>query len=139
MKHAADAVSRLSLGSRRITLAPGTKSCTRRRVAVSVIMTLRTKGDPKKLEAQASADPDAIRSIAAEAKKAGLIAHRFYGSDDGQIMVVDEWPDPGSFQKFFEANQARIGPMMASAGATGEPEVTFWRKLDTKDDVGWDE
>ena len=31
-----------------------------------------------------------------------------------------------------------IEPMMAAAGVTGEPEITFWRKLDTHDDVGWD-
>jgi hypothetical protein len=24
------------------------------------------------------------------------------------------------------------------AGVTAEPEVTFWHKLDTQDDVGWD-
>ena len=101
-------------------------------------MTLRVRGDAQKLEAQAAADPSAIGAIADEAKKEGLIAHRFYGSDDGQIMVVDEWPDPAAFQRFFEANQARIGPLMASAGVTEEPEVTFWRKLDTHDDVGWD-
>jgi len=105
---------------------------------MSVIMTLRTKGDPKKLEEQAAADPAAIGAIAEQAKQAGLIAHRFYGSEDGQIMVLDEWPDPESFQKFFEANRGQIEPMMASIGATGEPEITMWRKLDTHDDVGWD-
>lgn len=105
---------------------------------MSVIMTLRLKGDAKKLEAQAASDPGAIAGIAEQAKNAGLIAHRFYGSDDGQIMVVDEWPDPGSFQKFFEANRGQIEPLMASVGATAEPEITFWRKLQTHDDVGWD-
>jgi len=105
---------------------------------MSVIMTLRIKGDANKLEAQAAADPGAIRAIAEHAKTAGLIAHRFYGSEDGQIMVVDEWPDPGSFQKFFEASRAQIEPLMASVGATAEPEITFWRKLETHDDVGWD-
>lgn len=105
---------------------------------MSVIMTLRTKGDPKKLEAQAAADPEAIGAIAEQAKKAGMIAHRFYGSEDGQIMVVDEWPDPGSFQRFFEANRAQIEPLMAGIGATAAPEITFWHKLETRDDVGWD-
>ncbi len=52
-------------------------------------------------------------------------------------MVLDEWPDPESFQRFFEAERATIEPMMAEAGVTGEPEVTFWRKLETRDDVGW--
>ena len=52
-------------------------------------------------------------------------------------MVVDEWPDPESFQRFFESEQETIGPMMAQV-ATGEPEITFWRKLETGDDVGWE-
>jgi len=105
---------------------------------MSLIMTLRVRGDSKKLEEQAAADPAGIRAIAKEAKKEGLIAHRFYGSEDGQIMVVDEWPDQASFQRFFDANQSRIGPLMANAGVTDAPEVTFWRKLDTHDEIGWD-
>lgn len=53
-------------------------------------------------------------------------------------MVVDEWPDPESFQRFFEEMRAEIEPMMAEVGVTGGPEVTFWRKLETHDDVGWE-
>jgi quinol monooxygenase YgiN len=105
---------------------------------MSVIMTLRIKGDPKKLEERAASDPGAMQAIADEAKKAGVIAHRFYGSDDGQIMVVDEWPDRQSFQRFFEANRAQIEPMMAEVGATSEPEILFWRKLESHDEVGWE-
>jgi hypothetical protein len=105
---------------------------------MSVIMTFRIQGDPKRLEERAADNPDAMRAIADEAKKAGLIAHRFYGSDDGQIMVCDEWPDPESFQRFFEANRAQIEPMMAEVGATGQPDIVFWHKLDTHDEVGWD-
>jgi len=105
---------------------------------MSVIMTLRSNGDPKRLEERAANNPDAIRAIAEQARKEGLIAHRFYGSDDGQVMVVDEWPDAESFQRFFAANRAQIEPMMADIGATGAPEVRFWHKLDTHDDVGWD-
>jgi hypothetical protein len=104
---------------------------------MSVLMTLRTKGDPALLEKRAGENPEGIRAIAEEAKKAGLIAHRFYGTDDGQIMVADEWPDAESFQRFFAANRAQIEPLMAEVGATGEPEVTFWRELDTHDQVGW--
>ena len=103
---------------------------------MSVIMTLRVSGDPDKLEQIAQENPDIIRSISARAKAAGAIAHRFYGSD-GQIMVVDEWPDAASFKAFFEAEQAAIGPLMAQV-ATGEPEITFWRKLETGDDFGWE-
>jgi hypothetical protein len=104
---------------------------------MSVLMMLRAKGDPALLEKRAGENPDGMRAIAEDAKKAGLIAHRFYGSDDGQIMVVDEWPDPESFQRFFAASRDQIDPMMAEVGVTSEPEVTFWRELATHDQVGW--
>jgi hypothetical protein len=103
---------------------------------MSVIMTLRVQGDPEKLEQRAGENPDAIRSIAEKAKEHGLIAHRFYGAE-GQIMVVDEWPDPESFQRFYEEMRSEIDPLMAEV-ATSEPEITFWRKLETHDDVGWE-
>ena len=105
---------------------------------MSVIMTFRVKGDPERLEQRAAENPDEMRAIADRAKENGLIAHRFYGSEDGQMMVVDEWPDPESFQRFFESIRSKIEPMMQEVGATGEPEVTFWRKLETHDDVGWE-
>jgi hypothetical protein len=104
---------------------------------MSVLMTFRTKGDPALLEKRAGDNPDGLRAIVEEAKTAGLIAHRFYGTDDGQIMVLDEWPDAESFQRFFAANRTTIEPLMTEVGATGEPEVTFWRELDTHDQVGW--
>jgi hypothetical protein len=102
---------------------------------VSVIMTLRVSGDPGKLEQLAGENQDMIRGISQRAKDQGLIAHRFYGSE-GQIMVVDEWPDPESFHRFWEALGSEIGPMMEQV-ATSEPEITFWRKLETHDEVGW--
>ncbi len=105
---------------------------------MSVIVTLRVDGDPKALEEHAAANPDAIRAISDRAKGHGLIAHRFYGSEDGQIMVIDEWPDPESFQSFFAEAGSEIEPMMRAVGATSEPEVTFWRKLESHDEVGWD-
>jgi heme-degrading monooxygenase HmoA len=105
---------------------------------MSVIMTLRAKGDPLELERRAAGNPDGIRAISDRAKEHGLIAHRFYGSDDGQIMVVDEWPDRESFQRFFEEARSEIEPLMRDVGVTSEPEITFWRKLDSHDEVGWD-
>jgi hypothetical protein len=104
---------------------------------VSVILTLRAAGDPSKLEAHAAANPEAMRAIAARAEEHGLVAHRFYGSDDGQIMVVDEWPDPESFRRFYEQARAEIEPLMRAVGVSSEPQITFWRKLESHDEVGW--
>jgi hypothetical protein len=87
------------------------------------------------MESLAQSDPDRLAGIIASAKEHGVIAHRFYGSE-GKLMVIDEWPDAASFQAFFAANEAAIGPMMQQI-ATSEPEIVFWEKLDTGDDVGW--
>jgi heme-degrading monooxygenase HmoA len=103
---------------------------------MSVIMTLRVKGDAAKLERLASENGETLRGISERGKAAGVIAHRFYGSGD-EIMVVDEWPDAESFQRFFESEQEHIGPLMQEV-ATGQPAITFWRKLETGDEVGWE-
>jgi quinol monooxygenase YgiN len=104
---------------------------------MSVIMTLLVQGDPKKMEEFAAANKDRLHAIADKAKEHGVIAHRFYGSE-GQIMVIDEWPDAESFQRFFEDQRSEIEPMMEAVGAQGEPTVNFWRKLETDDEIGWE-
>ena len=106
---------------------------------MSVIVTLQMHGDPDRLEAYASENEESVRGIADKAKQHGLVAHRFYGSDDGQIMVVDEWPDAQSFQRFFEEMGTQIGPMFEAVGVSEEPRPRFWRKLETHDDVGWED
>jgi quinol monooxygenase YgiN len=103
---------------------------------MSVIVTLIVPGDPKAAERLAHEDPEKMETIMESAKSHGLIAHRFYGSE-GKIMVIDEWPDAASFQAFFSESEPEIGPMMQQV-ATGEPEITFWTKLETGDDYGWD-
>lgn len=79
-----------------------------------------------------------IRAISARAKQHGLIAHRFHGTEDGRIMVVDEWPDPDSFQAFYAEAREQIEPLMREIGVTSDPEVTFWRRLESHDEVGWE-
>jgi hypothetical protein len=105
---------------------------------MSVIMTMYIQGDPAKLEAIAAEDPGRLNAIAERAaKEYGVIAHRFYGSGENQILVVDEWPDEESFEKFFAAEQEAIRPLMEEVGASGEPRYIFWHKLETGDEIGW--
>ena len=103
---------------------------------MSVIMTMRAPGNPEELERRAADDPDAMRAISDRAKDFGLIAHRFYGTD-GEILVVDEWPDRESFERFFAEMRSQIEPFMQAIGVTTEPDIEFWRKLDSHDEVGW--
>jgi hypothetical protein len=108
------------------------------RKAMSVIMTLQTSGDPKALEDYAKDHPDKMRSILEAAKRHGLIAHRFHGSDDGgHLLVVDEWPDRQSFEAFFQEQRPDLGPMFEAAKVTGEPTAMFWQQLSTGDAYGW--
>jgi hypothetical protein len=104
---------------------------------VSVIVTISVSGDPAAFEEQVAAQADAIGRIMDAAKRNGLIAHRWYGAD-GQFMAIDEWPDAESFQAFFDEAQPDIGPVMQATGVTSPPNVTFWQKLETNDEVGWD-
>jgi hypothetical protein len=106
-------------------------------VHVSVLMTMVFKGDAAGLEEYAANNEGAMRGIVDHAVEHGLIAHRFYGSDSGQLMVVDEWPDAESFQSFFAHMADQIGPIMDAAGVTEEPNPVFWRELDARDAYGW--
>jgi hypothetical protein len=103
---------------------------------MSVIMTMEVQGDPAEVERFAAENPEKMRGIADRAVENGIIAHRFYASGD-RIMVADEWPDAESFQRFFAQVEAEVGEMMHAAGIAGEPQPTFWRKLDTRDEIGW--
>lgn len=104
---------------------------------MSVLVTISMRGDAKKLEQIAVDDPDRMRSISHRGREHGAIAHRFYATDDGEVMVIDEWPDAESFNRFFANMQSEIGPLMEDAGVTSEPAVRIWRKLETGDDLGW--
>jgi hypothetical protein len=96
-------------------------------------MTLRTKVDPARFEEYAAENREKLQGIAARGREHGAIHHAFYGSDDGTLLVLDEWDSPESFRTFFESTP-EIPEMMQATGAEGEPEITFWRKLDSGDE-----
>ena len=105
---------------------------------MSVIMTVQVAGDPKALERFASDNKEKMQAILGAAKRHGLIAHRFYGSDDGDsLMVLDEWPDRQSFESFFQEQAGEIGPMFEAAGVSSQPEPKVWNELATIDAYGW--
>lgn len=97
-----------------------------------VLMTLRMQGDASALERIAAEDPGRMQAISQDGKARGAISHRFYANDAGEVMVVDEWESPEAFQAFFAAHP-EIQQLMADAGVTSEPTITFWRQMDTND------
>ena len=101
---------------------------------MSVLMTLRVTGDAKALEHLAEVDPEAFSRVSAAGAAMGATFHRFYATDD-QILVIDEWPDEETFHRFFDS-QPEIPKIMAEAGVSTAPEITFYRKLELGDDIG---
>ncbi|MFJ8622162.1 hypothetical protein ACIRD3_04885 [Kitasatospora sp. NPDC093550] len=105
---------------------------------MSVILTLEVAGDAKALEQYARDNAQTFPDVLEAAKRHGLIAHRFYGSEDGsRVLVLDEWPDRQSFESFFQEKGSEIRPMFEAIGATAPVEPTIWRELSTGDAHGW--
>ncbi|MBO3743816.1 hypothetical protein [Actinoplanes flavus] len=96
-----------------------------------VIMILRLKADPAAVEETARTHADTLNEIARLGREAGAVRHTFAGRD-GEVLVIDEWPDEATFQEFFD-NQPDIPRIMQAAGVQGPPEISFYRKLDTTD------
>jgi quinol monooxygenase YgiN len=95
---------------------------------MSVLITLRIKADPSRLQEVMASNEARWQAINSRA-----IHHRFMAGADGtEILVLDEWESAEAFQKFFEASDD-IRAMMGEVGVTSEPEVTFWHALDTPD------
>ena len=101
---------------------------------MSVLMTLRVQGDATKLEALAASDPSLFPTVSGKGKEMGATYHRFYATDT-EIMVVDVWPDEATFQAFFDSTPD-IGKVMAEAGVSTAPQITFWRNIDLGDAIG---
>jgi hypothetical protein len=95
-------------------------------------MILRVPGDPNRLEQYTNDNADMVRQISEAGKSAGAIHHAFAGGD-GEILVIDEWSDEQAFQAFF-SGQPDIPRMMQDVGVQSEPQVSFYRKLNTPDE-----
>jgi len=60
-----------------------------------------------------------FEAVAEAARAAGALHHR-WGFGDGQVVIVDEWPDAASFQKFFDG-QPKIAELMQAGDVQGPP------------------
>ena len=100
-------------------------------VVVSVFMIMRVPGDPDGFERHTNANAEMMHRIAEEAKVAVATRHAF-AAGDGEVLVIDEWPNAEAFQRFFDS-QTEIPKLMQEGGAQGSPEISFYRRLDTPD------
>jgi hypothetical protein len=89
---------------------------------MSVLITIKVKGDTEKFRQALSDRADEFEAIAERAKAAGAVHHRF-GIGDGFVLVVDEWGAADQFESFFSDPelQAFIGSV---GGSEGAPEIT---------------
>ena len=100
---------------------------------MSVFMMLQVNGDAKRVQEVMAANPESFQTINARAKEHGAIHHRFLASSDGSIVAVfDEWESEDGFHKFFNSSP-EIPELMAEAGVTSQPQVSFWHPVDTPD------
>jgi heme-degrading monooxygenase HmoA len=99
---------------------------------MSVYMSLRVKADAGKLEEYAREHLDQLQRITEHARSHGCIHHTF-AQVDGDIVAMDEWETEDGFREFFNSDED-IPQVMQAVGASGEPEVTFYRPMRLGDD-----
>ena len=98
---------------------------------MSVFMILRAPADADGFEQYAQENAETSNRISADAQAAGATRHAF-AAGDGELLVIDEWPDAGAFQQFYDS-QPEIPALMQAGGVTGQPQIAFYRKLTTSD------
>jgi hypothetical protein len=86
---------------------------------MSVIVIGHMTVDPANVEALWRDRKADFEAVAKAAKAAGATHHQ-WAFGDGVVVIVDEWPDAASFQKFFES-QTKIGELMQAGGVQGPP------------------
>lgn len=98
---------------------------------MSVIVIGRFKADPSRLEQMFVTHEQTLIDVRDEAMSKGATHHQF-GAGDGEVVIVDEWPDEASFQTFF-AGQPEIPKLMAEAGVSTPPTFEIYRQMDSPD------
>lgn len=98
---------------------------------MSVLAIAKFQGDTAKFRQALVERADEFTKMAASAKAAGAIHHRF-GVGDGFVVAVDEWESAGHFEQFFSdpSLQAFIGSIGA---APVPPEVTITEAVSSPD------
>ena len=101
----------------------------RNRITMSIFVIARFKvSDLDKALQWGKANGDIAEDITAYGKSLGQIGHRML-TDGRDMVVIDEWPDADTFNKFF-AGAARMGEFLSGAGIVEEPELTMLDAVD---------
>ena len=95
---------------------------------MSVMVIVRMKADEGRVREVLAAHAADLEQVTADAKAAGSLSHRFVAGG-GEVLIVDEWRDAGSFQSFFGANKT-ITQLMMEAGVTERPTIQVFEPLE---------
>ena len=98
---------------------------------MAVLVIGRMQADRDKFERVMAERADDLRGVAADAKAAGALHHRFGVDDSGLVVILDEWESTAAFQKFFD--NPTIATLMQDAGVTQPPEFTIVEALSSAD------
>ena len=88
---------------------------------MSVIVIAHLTVEPGNLEKLWRERKDVFEAIRETAEGVGAKHHQ-WGFGDGEVVIIDEWVDGASFQKFFDGD-TRIAGLMQEAGVQGPPRV----------------
>jgi len=99
---------------------------------MSVIATLKIRGDTETFKKALQDRADEFRQMAEQGKAAGALHHQFTVGD-GYVLVVDEWESGEAFQKFVNAPQ--LTEFIGSIGGDTSvaPELAYGDTIDSPD------
>jgi quinol monooxygenase YgiN len=98
---------------------------------MSVLVSVKIKGDTGKFRQSLTDRAAEYEKIAGLAKSAGAIHHRF-GIGEGFVLVVDEWESAGHFQQFF--SNPDLHEFIASVGGDPTaPDITMTEAVTSAD------
>ena len=87
---------------------------------MSVLVIGKFAGDTATFRKSLTERAGEYEKIAAGAKAAGALHHRF-GVGDGYVVIIDEWETLEQFQQFF--GNPELQAFIGSVGGTGAPEM----------------
>lgn len=98
---------------------------------MSVIVVAKFPCDTAAFQASLSARSAEYRRFAQESQAQGAIHHRF-GVGDGYVLVVDEWDNAASFERFI-ANP-ELQAFTGEIGVSGAPDVIIAEAVSSPDE-----
>jgi hypothetical protein len=103
-----------------------------RRRSMSVLITVKVKGDTSAFGKAVEERSEEFVEIAKRGREAGAVHHRF-GIGDGYVLVVDEWDSPEHFEAFF--GDPKLQEFIASVGGdtSAPPDITVTEAIESAD------